>query len=1412
MTDPGLIAADVWQKVQSAAASTENVATAAVNASTADFNAQFLASALRVGGDAQYFEESISPTTVKNELSTADPSNPTYTATMLRGMKWLLASLSKGRDVSDFFPHVVKLVEAKSLEVRKMVYVYLVRYADHDVTCRELSLLSINSFQRGLAAPEPLIRALALRVLSSIRVPDVLQIQIMGVQKCAKDHSPYVRKCAANALAKLCPRCDPAQRESLMSEVITTMLDSDSSTMVLTSAIIAFSELCPDRLEMLHASYRKLCHLLTDMDEWGQVVAMDVLSRYCRRFFREPQGAKMGSAVMIDRERRIRRTSAGVVAKSVVTDTTGDALDVLIPMNEDKKKKKKSKNDAAVPLGMGIGSVAPSKIKRRVVKKAFYSDEEDESEEEEVYASHPLGAKVPVAGAMRQRSVLGFGVSGNNVMGGGLAGQSAMDNQGDDEDEDLHEDHKLLLRSSLSLLMSRNAAVVLAVCSLHYYCGVASIKIRSAIGKALVRIHRDRREIQYVVLTSIRSLVSECPSAFTPFLDDFFIKAMDPSFTRMIKLNILVDLSLEPASIRAVLKELRSYVRHDDKEFVCASIRTVGKLAELARIVFDRHGAKATANGGGDRCLEDARREANEIALNCLYGLMVLTECRQDEKIVGECVMVMQRIISQLLSGSGEDAVTASKNVVVEDPNSVQSMALRRLVLLLVQAISSVSKESNEEAGGGDDADDEVENGNEPGGFTQRSVALPATAVGPALWIVGEWLTNSSCSSIPIFNMDGDVKSHMKSELLRLLAKSFPDLNPYVKVQGVHFACKAFIASKEGPVSSKKRTADDVALCEHILAMGRVDVHQDVRDRSRFESHVLHLSVGLSLDIDALPAPPASLKKMTIFQVKAMLLHQKPPPSYLPLDEDEGIDGNKKHHNLFRFGTLSSLISHKAGQEYLQLPPWAEKDSPSSLRDPPAPEQQQQQKMDGDGWNASKKKNASSFYESDEESSTSEESSSDESSSEGEESSSSGSESDDEESTSSEEESSEEESSEGEDSDSSDEESDDEESEVSNEQEISKHTAMANGGGVLIPPPQQVVDSDESSSEDEDSSSESSSDEEVSESEQKVSSNAAVGSLLPLGGLETRPPPIKKMSSQASDSSSIAEGFQGLVMSPIVVSQDSGERTGPADVEEDTSAWKHLVRPEIGGGLLVKARYLRGKTRSREAKVMGLDPSSVTVVCLQINFENRRTDTGTLRHVRLMQRGGGGSGTIPPRRVIIPPEISVLKKGQMSSVILGINFSSSSDKDGAFLARLDAKSDKGSNPIEIRVPVGELIQQCLINRADFEKKMESLKGIHQRVVSSIMLSASSNGKSAKEIHKDLPDLVIKHSTLTPVENKLGWQNNVCSFVGKLPVSGDHVCVTITCDPNVGSGEIVVCSNNAIVSNAILGLLKSAIEK
>ena len=69
--------------------------------------------------------------------------------------------ISKGRNVSEYFAQVVKNVASQNLEVRKLVYIYLLRYAEHEP---DLALLSINTFQKDLTDSNPLIRAMALRL------------------------------------------------------------------------------------------------------------------------------------------------------------------------------------------------------------------------------------------------------------------------------------------------------------------------------------------------------------------------------------------------------------------------------------------------------------------------------------------------------------------------------------------------------------------------------------------------------------------------------------------------------------------------------------------------------------------------------------------------------------------------------------------------------------------------------------------------------------------------------------------------------------------------------------------------------------------------------------------------------------------------------------------------------------------------------------------------------------------------------------------------------------------------------------------------------------------------------------------------------------------------------------------------
>ncbi|KAJ7494593.1 adaptin N terminal region-domain-containing protein, partial [Mycena galericulata] len=200
----------------------------------------------------------------------------------LDAMKRLVALISKGRNVSEYFAQVVKNVASQNLEIRKLVYIYLLRYAEHEP---DLALLSINTFQKDLTDSNPLIRAMALRVLSGIKVPMIGSIVVLAIKKCAADMSPYVRKAAALAIPK-CYDLDTTHLPALI-EIISTLL-RDRSPLSVGSVAVAFEAVCPTRLDMLHQQYRRLCRILVDVDEWGQIDLLNLLLRYARTMLSRP--------------------------------------------------------------------------------------------------------------------------------------------------------------------------------------------------------------------------------------------------------------------------------------------------------------------------------------------------------------------------------------------------------------------------------------------------------------------------------------------------------------------------------------------------------------------------------------------------------------------------------------------------------------------------------------------------------------------------------------------------------------------------------------------------------------------------------------------------------------------------------------------------------------------------------------------------------------------------------------------------------------------------------------------------------------------------------------------------------------------------------------------------------------------
>ncbi len=184
----------------------------------------------------------------------------------LEAMKRIITMVAKGRSAEsarELFPAVVKNVVTKNSELKKLVYLYLVRYAEQEP---DLALLSIATFQHALKDPNPLIRGSAIRVLSSIRVPMISPIMLIAIKDCANDMSPYVRKTAAHAIPKLYS-LDADIREDIV-EIIAKLLQ-DKVSLVLGSAVAAFEEVCPDRIDLIHENYRKLCQVRVKTGTFG---------------------------------------------------------------------------------------------------------------------------------------------------------------------------------------------------------------------------------------------------------------------------------------------------------------------------------------------------------------------------------------------------------------------------------------------------------------------------------------------------------------------------------------------------------------------------------------------------------------------------------------------------------------------------------------------------------------------------------------------------------------------------------------------------------------------------------------------------------------------------------------------------------------------------------------------------------------------------------------------------------------------------------------------------------------------------------------------------------------------------------------------------------------------------------------
>ena len=231
------------------------------------------------GGDAKFFTSH-----KRGEVAEwREEINSTDKDVQKNAIKRIIANMSIGKDVSMLFPDVVNRAQTNDVELKKLVYLYLLNYARSQP---ELTILAVNTFVKDSADPNPLIRALAVRTMGCIRVEKITEYLCDPLQRTLTDEDPYVRKTAAICVAKLHDINPELVEDRGFVDQLRELL-ADANPMVVANAVAALTEIRdasagdPKRIFQLNANnVYKLLAALNECTEWGQVFILDSLASY----------------------------------------------------------------------------------------------------------------------------------------------------------------------------------------------------------------------------------------------------------------------------------------------------------------------------------------------------------------------------------------------------------------------------------------------------------------------------------------------------------------------------------------------------------------------------------------------------------------------------------------------------------------------------------------------------------------------------------------------------------------------------------------------------------------------------------------------------------------------------------------------------------------------------------------------------------------------------------------------------------------------------------------------------------------------------------------------------------------------------------------------------------------------------
>ena len=196
----------------------------------------------------------------------------------------IISAMTIGRDVSKLFPQVVKCIITPDLELKKLVYLYIINYARAKPV---ETLLAVNAFKKDASDfnGNALTRALAVRTMGCLGVEQIMQFLCDPLKDALNDKDPYVRKTGALCVAKIYDINSQLVDEQFgFIDKLKSMLEEESNAMVIANCICSLIEISTTKgQDMLNINWKKCRHLMSALhenNEWTQIYLLEGISKY----------------------------------------------------------------------------------------------------------------------------------------------------------------------------------------------------------------------------------------------------------------------------------------------------------------------------------------------------------------------------------------------------------------------------------------------------------------------------------------------------------------------------------------------------------------------------------------------------------------------------------------------------------------------------------------------------------------------------------------------------------------------------------------------------------------------------------------------------------------------------------------------------------------------------------------------------------------------------------------------------------------------------------------------------------------------------------------------------------------------------------------------------------------------------